>query len=59
MEQSRVNGGYMRGTYRGLPAARSVEEAIVLAQLLIKRDLERRTELETMEDQPSPAESPL
>ena len=44
----------MRGTYQGLPPARNVEEAIVLAQLLIKRDLERRTTLETPEDQLSP-----
>ena len=44
----------MRGMYRGLPAARSVEEAIVLAQLLIKRDLERRVALEALEAQPSP-----
>ena len=33
----------MRGNYDGLPAAASVEQAIVLAQLLIVRDLERRT----------------
>ena len=46
--------GIMRGTYQGLPPARNVEEAIVLAQLLIKRDLERRTTLETPEDQLSP-----
>lgn len=32
----------MRGTYQGLPPAMSVEQAIVLAQLLIARDLERR-----------------
>jgi hypothetical protein len=32
----------MRGTYDGLPAAASVEQAIVLAQLLILRDLDRR-----------------
>jgi hypothetical protein len=32
----------MRGNYDGLPAAASVEQAIVLAQLLILRDLERR-----------------
>ena len=44
----------MRGMYRGLPPARSVEEAIVLAQLLIKRDLERRTAQEALEDQSSP-----
>jgi hypothetical protein len=33
----------MRGIYHGLPAAASVEQAIALAQLLIVRDLERRT----------------
>ena len=32
----------MRPEYRGFPAAASVEQAIVLAQLLILRDLERR-----------------
>ena len=32
----------MRGNYHGLPPAKSVEQAIVLAQLLIARDLERR-----------------
>jgi hypothetical protein len=51
---SPVNGGYMRRIYRGLPAARSVEEAIVLAQLLIKRDLEQRAKQEALEDQSSP-----
>jgi hypothetical protein len=30
--------------YEGLPAAASVEQAIVLAQLLILRDLERRAQ---------------
>jgi len=33
----------MRGNYDGLPAAASVEQAIVLAQLLILRDLDRRS----------------
>ena len=32
----------MQREYRGLPAAASVEQAIVLAQLLIRKDLERR-----------------
>jgi hypothetical protein len=41
----------MRGIYQGLPAARSVEEAIVLAQLLIKRDLELRAALQAQESQ--------
>ena len=30
--------------YDGLPAAASVEQSIALAQLIILRDLERRTE---------------
>ncbi len=30
--------------YSGLPAAASVEQAIILAQLLILKDLERRRE---------------
>ena len=34
--------GSMRGTYQGLPPAKSVEQAIILAQRLIARDLERR-----------------
>jgi hypothetical protein len=33
----------MCGNYHGLPPAASVQQAIVLAQLLIVRDLERRT----------------
>ena len=32
----------MQREYHGLPAAASVEQAIVLAQLLIRKDLERR-----------------
>jgi hypothetical protein len=32
----------MSTNYQGLPAAASVEQAIVLAQLLILRDLRRR-----------------
>ena len=34
----------MQPNYEGLPAAASVEQAIVLAQLLILRDLERRAQ---------------
>ena len=34
----------MPQNYQGLPAAATVEQAIVLAQLLILRDLERRTQ---------------
>jgi hypothetical protein len=34
----------MRGNYDGLPPAASVEQAIILAQLLILRDLERRAQ---------------
>ena len=33
----------MRGNYQGLPPAASVEQAIILAQLLIARELARRT----------------
>ena len=33
----------MRGNYHGLPPAASVEQAIILAQLLIARELARRT----------------
>ena len=32
----------MRGNYKGLPPAASVEQAIVLAQLLIARELAQR-----------------
>jgi hypothetical protein len=32
----------MRQNYPGLPAAASVEQSIILAQLLILRDVERR-----------------
>lgn len=39
----------MRGIYQGLPPARSVEQAIVLAQLLIARDLEQRATLRAQE----------
>lgn len=41
----------MRGNYHGLPAAASVEQAIVLAQLLIARELARRAPKE-----PEPAD---
>ena len=34
----------MPSNYNGLPAAASVEQSIVLAQLLILRDLERRAQ---------------
>jgi hypothetical protein len=34
----------MGSNYQGLPAAATVEQAIVLAQLLILRDLERRAD---------------
>ena len=40
--------------YRGLPAAASVEQAIVLAQLLILKDLERRAP--RLPDRPDPGE---
>jgi hypothetical protein len=35
----------MSKNYDGLPAAANVEQAIVLAQLMILRDLERRAKL--------------
>lgn len=34
----------MRQNYDGFPAAASVEQAIALAQLIIRRDLERRAQ---------------
>ena len=45
--------GTMPHKYHGLPAAASVEQAIVLAQLLILKDLERRAP--RPEDRPDPA----
>jgi hypothetical protein len=44
----------MQPEYRGFPAAASVEQAIVLAQLLILKDLERRAL--RLRDRPDPAE---
>jgi hypothetical protein len=41
----------MRQNYQGLPAAASVEQAIILAQLLILKDLERRRALEAQTQQ--------
>jgi hypothetical protein len=35
----------MEKNYDGLPAAASVEQSIVMAQLIIVRDLERRAKL--------------
>jgi hypothetical protein len=46
--------GTMPHKYHGLPAAASVEQAIVLAQLLILKDLERRAP--RPEDQPDPSD---
>ena len=46
--------GTMPHKYHGLPAAASVEQAIVLAQLLILKDLERRAL--RLPDRPDPAE---
>jgi hypothetical protein len=37
--------GTVQPNYDGLPAAASVEQAIIQAQLLIRRDLERRAQL--------------
>ena len=34
----------MRRNYEGLPAAANVEQAIILAQLLILKDLEKRAQ---------------
>jgi hypothetical protein len=42
----------MPHNYDGMPAAKSVEQSIVLAQLLILRDLERRVKVN--QDQPAP-----
>ena len=44
----------MQPEYRGFPAAASVEQAIVLAQLLILKDLERRAS--RLPDRPDSAE---
>jgi hypothetical protein len=44
----------MQHEYRGLPAAASVEQAIVLAQLLILKDRERRPP--RLPDRPDPAD---
>jgi hypothetical protein len=46
--------GTMPHEYHGLPAAASVEQAIVLAQLLILKDLERRAP--RLPDRPDPAD---
>jgi uncharacterized small protein (DUF1192 family) len=43
--------------YEGLPPATSVEQSIVLAQLIILRDLERRTAL--LQAQPEKTEAEL
>jgi hypothetical protein len=42
----------MPHNYDGLPPAKSVEQSIALAQLLILRDLERRVKVK--QDQPAP-----
>jgi hypothetical protein len=44
----------MEHEYHGLPAAASVEQAIVLAQRLILKDLERRAARH--QDRPDPAD---
>jgi hypothetical protein len=46
----------MGQNYQGLPAAATVEQAIVLAQLLILRDLERRAQ--SVQTRPAPEEEP-
>ncbi len=42
MTLARRGGHYAHPEYDGLPAAASVQQAIVLAQRLILKDLERR-----------------
>ena len=42
--------------YEGLPAAASFEQSIVLAQLIILRDLERRAERSRLEAKPADRE---
>jgi hypothetical protein len=42
----------MEKTYDGLPAAASVEQSIVLAQLMILRDLERQAKLIAEQTEP-------
>jgi hypothetical protein len=44
----------MQPNYQGLPAATSVEQSIILAQLLILKDLERRAPRE--QDRPDPVD---
>jgi len=44
----------MQHEYQGLPAAASVEQAIVLAQRQIQKDLERRRA--RLQDRPDPAD---
>jgi hypothetical protein len=44
----------MQPEYRGLPAAASIEQSIVLAQLMIRKDLELRAL--RIPAQPDPAE---
>ena len=44
----------MQHEYHGLPAAESVEQAIVLAQRQIQKDLEQRRAL--LQNQPDPAD---
>jgi len=46
----------MHQNYDGLPAAASFEQAIVLAQLLILRDLERKAQRAAEQDRPAERE---
>lgn len=48
-------GGIMPHHYDGLPAAKSVEQSIVLAQLLILRGLERRVQINPVPPTPERA----
>ena len=49
----------MGQNYQGLPAAATVEQAIILAQRLIRKELERqRRQIPKRPDQADPAERP-
>jgi hypothetical protein len=54
--EDRVTEDTMDKNYDGLPAAASVEQSIVLAQLMILRDLERRAKLIAAQTEPAQRE---
>lgn len=54
--EDRVPEDTMEKNYDGLPAAASVEQSIVLAQLMILRDLERRAKLIAEQTEPAQRE---